>query len=280
MERSQQVIREAEASKARLFATKGRQNQNFLTVPGMVNWVENNAEREDMAVRSADIDKRYLVIGAHVDPMIQQKIINNEFVDFSKLLPNNRFNGNEEENRLELVTRNGSTYFVPASDRDSTSITSFAKWEQAFRVFSNIYSRAYPGKAMELIQYNHVIHVVASTYIWENVYRYDKEFRRHISNFPHHSWSVILQQAWAMYLKDRIPQRFDRHDNYAQRNPSKVNKIRRRFNKGKCPNGNSCKYKHRCDVKECGKFGHGGQICHKRNRSNAGVSNPTQESAK
>ena len=202
-------------------------------------------------------------------------------MDFSKLLPKNRFSASDEENRLKLVTRGGVTYFVPASDRDNASITSFTKWEQAFRVFSNIFSRAYPSKVTELIQYNHIIHVAASTYIWENVYRYDKEFRRHISNFPHHSWSVILQQAWAMYLKDRIPpQRFDRHDNSSHRNPNKVNEICRRFNKGRCPNGNSCKYEHRCDVKECGKFGHGAHICRKRNCNNTNVSNPMQESAK
>ena len=281
MERSQQVIREAEASKARLFATKGRQNQIISTIPNVGNWVENNLDNEENVVRSADVDEKYLVIGAHVDPLIQQKIINNEFVDFSKLLPKNRFSASDEENRLELVTRGGATYFVPASDRDNASITSFTKWEQAFRVFSNIFSRAYPSKVTELIQYNDIIHVAASTYIWENVYRYDKEFRRHISNFPHHSWSVILQQAWAMYLKDRIPaQRFDRHDNSSHRNPNKVNEICRRFNKGRCPNGNSCKYEHRCDVKECGKFGHRAHICQKRNRNNTNVSNPMQESAK
>ena len=46
-------------------------------------------------------------------------------------------------------------FYVPA-DRDSTATTNFSKWEQAFRVYSNIYTRTYPTKSTELIQYNHV----------------------------------------------------------------------------------------------------------------------------
>ena len=222
----------------------------------------------DERVRSTDVDENYLVIGAHVDPTIQQKIVNNEFIDFAKLLPKGRFEGvHEDESKLELVTRGGSTYFVPAGDRKNSSISSFAKWEQAFRVFSNIFTRVYPGKATELIQYNHIIHLAASTYIWDNVYMYDKEFRMHISNFPQRSWAVILQQAWAMYLKDRISQRFENGNRPGAR---KINEICRRFNKGKCPNGNSCKYEHRCEVKECGKYGHGAHICQKRNKNGNG----------
>ena len=105
---------------------------------------------------------------------------------------------------MEIVSRGSATYFVPVSDWDTTAITNFGKWEQAFRVFSNIYTRAYPGKASELIQYNHIIYTASCSYIWDNVYTYDREFRMHISNFPQRSWSVILQQAWSMYLKDRI----------------------------------------------------------------------------
>ena len=49
-----------------------------------------------------------------------------------------------------------------------------------------------------------MIHSIASQYIWDNVYNYDKEFRLHIAKHPERSWSVILQQAWSMYLRDRL----------------------------------------------------------------------------
>lgn len=70
---------------------------------------------------------------------------------------------------MEIVNRNGKTYFVPAVDSDPTGISNFSRWEQAFRVFSNIYTRRYPSRAAELIQYNHVIHTAALSFTWENV---------------------------------------------------------------------------------------------------------------
>ena len=89
-------------------------------------------------------------------------------------------------------------------DASLSQIGSFLKWEQAFRVYSNILTKQYPSKATELLQYNHTIHVASMSYIWENVYAYDPEFRNHISRHPSCAWNVILQQAWTMILKDRL----------------------------------------------------------------------------
>ena len=106
---------------------------------------------------------------------------------------------------MELVNRNGNTYFVPVSDHECASgITSFYKWEQAFRIFSNVYTRFFPHRATELIQYNHIICTASQNFIWDNVYLYDREFCMHLSNFPECSWSVILQQAWAICLRDKL----------------------------------------------------------------------------
>ena len=220
------------------------------------------------------VDDNYLVIGNHVDAATKQKICNHEYVDFAKLLPRNRIN-RDEDHRMELVMKGNSTYFIPVSDREGSIISSFGKWEQAFRVFSNLYSRFHPSKATELIQYNHVIYTVSTTYVWDNVYTYDKEFRMHISNFPSRSWAVILQQAWSMYLKDRFVT--DDHSKFNQ-NRNKSKEICKCFNRGKCPNGLSCRYEHRCSVEGHGKFGHGAHNCRKRlNRESGGNSNPVQE---
>ena len=62
----------------------------------------------------------------------------------------------------------------------------------------------FPGKATELLQYNHTINSAASSYVWENVYAYDKEFRQHVGRHPTCPWNIILQQAWTMLLKDRL----------------------------------------------------------------------------
>ena len=154
------------------------------------------------------------------------------------------------------MNRGGQTYFIPAS-RDTNGITNFHKWEQAFRVYSNVYTREHPSCATELIQYNHIIFTAAGSYIWDNVYTYDHEFRTHLSYFPDCSWALILQQAWSMCLKDQIS-----HDHNQNKYGSgaKIRKeICQRFNRGQCSNGRNCKYDHRC--LECGKFGHGAHIC-------------------
>ena len=80
-----------------------------------------------------------------------------EYIDFAKLLPRDRLMC-EENNQMEIVCKGGLTYFVPVSDREANGqINNFFKWEQAFHMFANIYTQAYPHKATKLIQYNHLI---------------------------------------------------------------------------------------------------------------------------
>ena len=233
----QQVTRDAEANKARLYATPG--NMNLLNFDSTVN-----------AVNSSAYDENYMVVGAHVDVNLQHKIVNHEYCDFAKLLPKGRVT-REEDNRMEIVNRGGSTYFVPVSERENAVINCFAKWEQAFRVFSNIYTRAYPDRSTELIQYNHIIFTASSKYSWENVYMYDKEFRIHMGNYPQRKWSIILQQAWSMYLVDRVSDKTSPEGfNTSSSNPStkfvKSNEMCRRYNKGLCTRGARCRYQHKC----------------------------------
>ena len=140
-----------------------------------------------------------MTMGTYLDKAIIEKIVAGEYVDFARLLPRDKMLM-QDDHRMEIVNKGGLTYFVPLADREIGTINSFARWEQAFRIYSNVYSKRFPHRATELIQYNHIIHTASLTYIWENVYLYDKEFHMHLSNYPHHSWAVILQQAWAMYL--------------------------------------------------------------------------------
>ena len=67
-------------------------------------------------------------------------------------------------------------------------------------------------------------------------------------------------------MKDHL--KFNMTDNsgnwgHSMNSRVKVNEPCRRFNKGKCKFGQSCKYKHRCNVPSCGKFSHGAHICRK-----------------
>ena len=154
-----------------------------------------------------------------------------------------------------------------------TSINSFIKWEQAFRVFSSIYTAFHPARAGELIQYNHIIHSASQMFAWENIYRYDREFRIHMSR--HHmnrSWAVILQQVWSMFSKDKVSynhtpgtSRWNNHSNNGQQGSSTQRKLCFDFNRGMCSYGKRCKFEHRCSF--CNKFGHGSFNCRKAARA-------------
>ena len=116
--------------------------------------------------------------------------------------------------------------------------------------------KAHPYHASELVQYNHVIHLASQTYVWENVYLYDKDFRIHMSKHPSRSWSIVLQQAWTVRLRDRL-----RNNLGASRSEEKQ-ELCKQFNKsGRCTFGNARKFEHRCSY--CFKLGHGVYNCRK-----------------
>ena len=159
-------------------------------------------EQEKLA-HSLFVDEEYSMVGEQIDNNLRERIREGAYVDFVRLIPHDRLDY-EEDQRMEMVNRNGLSYWVPLKERDSTSINNFQKWEQAFRIFSKIYTEKFPEKATELIQYNCIIHSASLSFTWENVYSYDRDFRLHMSRHPDRTWSVILQQAWSLRLRDRL----------------------------------------------------------------------------
>ena len=185
-------IRDAEAAKAQIFPKPGK-----------------NLHQSCNFGKTSDMDESYMIVGAHVDTAMVEKMQKGEYVDFGKLIPKDRILA-EEDQRLEMIIKGGRTYYVPVSE--STAISSFKKWEQAFRVYSNIYTKRHPHRSAELIEYNHVINTIAMSYVWDNVYSYDKDFRIHMSRNPNRNWSIILQQAWTLCLRDHLNSPFQ-HNN-------------------------------------------------------------------
>ena len=152
-EKAAKFLANCEAKKAKMYTTNTGKNNCDIT---------------------ARIDDDYQLVGAHLDDNMCQKIGRGEYVDFGKLLPKDRI-VSEEDGRMELVIKNGKTFWMPVTE--SVNINNFSRWEQAFRIYTNVYTGFHPHKAGELIQYNHVIHSIAGLFIWDNVYAYDKEFR-------------------------------------------------------------------------------------------------------
>ena len=85
------------------------------------------------------VDEEFLAVAAHVDDSLKAKIIKCEYVDFAKLLPRDVVQA-EEDNRMEMVNQGGHTYWVPARDHNLAAVSSYARWEQAFRVYSDIFT--------------------------------------------------------------------------------------------------------------------------------------------
>ena len=111
-------------------------------------------------------------------------------MDLEKLLPKDPTRKLTDESRMELVNREGATFFIPAGDREA-KINNVRRWEQAFRVYATIYSRANPHRSAEIWQYIYTINLASSSYIWENVACYDYTFRQLMGQFPACSWATI-----------------------------------------------------------------------------------------
>ena len=232
-EHVQEIICNAEKAKAQMYPVPGKHEVSDI----------------------AKMDQNYQMIDALIDPGLRRKILNFEYIELGKLLPKGR---SMDDNRMEIMSKNGFTYLSPVADRETVQINSNIKWEQAFRIFSNILTAQFPLKSTELLQYNHMIHTASQSYHLENVAAYDREFRQHISRNPRRSWSVILQQAWTIILKDRIRNNnnhlFQKGSLPGGRQNKKDKEPCRRFNRGKCMFGLSCKFDHHCSVPKCGKL--------------------------
>ena len=118
-EKAEKLIKETEAAKAHIFTTPGKD--------------KHNAQPEvNKQFHSVIVDEDYLLVASHVDNITLTKIVGGDYVDFAKLLPHDKIL-QEEDQRLEMVVRGGKTFWVPASE--TQSVSSFSKWEQAFRVY-------------------------------------------------------------------------------------------------------------------------------------------------
>ena len=159
----------------------------------------DNAEGRNL-LHSVIVDDEYSAIASHIDDNIRNRIILGEYIDFIRLIPRDRIL-NEEDQHMEMVNRGGLSYWVPVNDRGSANILNIAKWQEAFHIYSHIYTEGNLNRAIKLIQYNHIIHEAALEYPWESVYAYDHEFKIHMSKYPSRNWGIILQQAWTLKMK-------------------------------------------------------------------------------
>ena len=154
-------------------------------------------------------DDAFFHYTAHVDKVLKEKIKKGEFMELEKLLPKQKFEKRSAETKLEIIDKDdGQSYIVPVSDRpNNNTISSFRRWDRAFRVYSSIYTRANPDGADELLQYVNSFETAAEPFAWDNVYAYDETFRNLMEEFPQRLWGIIYQQAWSLMLRNSAPNR-------------------------------------------------------------------------
>ena len=172
-----------------------------------------------------------------------------------------------EDKRLEIVSRDGMTFFAPVQEK-GTKITGIRKWEQAFRVYAAIYSKAQPHRASEIWQYVYVINLASASYTWDNVAFYDYTFRQLMHQNPTRSWSKTYLQGWNLAMTDAL----SKGQNQASKGEGGHTSQKRdwkddccwKYNRNKCHKGNDCNWDHRCTY--CGGWYHSFANCRKRLR--------------
>ena len=85
-------------------------------------------------------------------------------------------------------------------------VNCYNKWEEAFRIYAAIYSKANPHRAIEIMQYLDDIKGAAKDNTWESVYEYDLTFRDIMSVFPNCNWGIIHSTLWTKTMKPKPSQ--------------------------------------------------------------------------
>ena len=115
--KSRKIIHDAEMSKARIHKVEGT---SFNNLPFKLDLTKD-------FVHSAMVDETYQLVAAHVDEITQEKIINGDYVDFGHLVPKDRILM-AEDNRYEMIVKEGKTYWVPAGAQESSTISNYNRW--------------------------------------------------------------------------------------------------------------------------------------------------------
>ena len=130
-------------------------------------------------LQNMDDDDQFFHVTCHIEQGLRDKIARGEFVNLDKLLPKDKggcggnIPMNGVESKVELVSKDGHTYFRPVKDSQVNGLRK--------SVYAAIYTEANPERAAEIWQYCHTINIAASSYHWDNVAYYDVTFRQLMS---------------------------------------------------------------------------------------------------
>ena len=224
---------------------------------------KDNDERENAGplkqpIDSEDDDDDFYEMTCHVDSALKKKIQRGEFIELEKLLPKPLDLKDNKEQTIDIIEREGQSYLVPGKVRDQMKITNVKRWDEAFRVYVSIYSKANPNRSSEIMQYLHTIHSAASTFYWPNVAQYDFVFRKKMGQRRHRNWARTNTQLWSKTMVNPLNKSFNNNSSQGIAGAVSGRKDWRdiacwRYNRNKCSKIN-CRFEHRCSF--CGSFSH------------------------
>ena len=257
-----QDILEAEKFKAAVTKPNGESPEIFVG-QGYVPQVDYDAEKHDA---------KFFAVSCHVDDKYSDKIKYGKYVDLHEIRPDKRrgFRNVDDEQKMELVHSNGMTYFAPKKDKGK--IDGVKRWNEAFRVYAMIYSRANPHRAAEIFQYIDTVNSAASSFVWENVAYYDFLFRKLMDENTSRSWAVKCQELWSESMRDPFSRSAGHKDSTGGGSGGARQKTGTcwHFNsrQGCRKSATACRFEHRCN--HCGGTSHGYATCRKRPSANEG----------
>ena len=205
----------------------------------------------------ANSDDEFFYTNCHIDSVIREKIKLGKFVELEKLLVRRKGSRPKSEQKLDIISKDGVTSITSTEDRESR-ITNIHKWDQAFRVYTTIYTKANPERGAEIWQYIDTIHRASRTFNWDSVAEYDYCFRQLMAEYPQRSWSQIYTQMWNLTLCEG-GQRQASHGSAQGNRKERSEPYCWKFNKSKCNYGPKCRFEHRCSY--CFSYNHGYQHC-------------------
>ena len=210
--------------------------------------------KEDISqfMKFYEIDYVHCQIGSHIKRSLRRKIERGKYVNLAKLLKKPRFD--DDDDNCQLVNHDGRAIFIPANEHQRRTILNVEKWEEAFRIYTAIYSKANQERAIEILQHIENIKGAAAKNTWASVYEYDKIFRDVMGTFPGRNWGIITMNVWLKTMEAKTLYNTPSQSNHNTSGFGNINELRcksgktelcYKFNWGKCPHTN-CKFEHKC----------------------------------
>ena len=277
---AERAIIEAEKFKAKVIPPAG--NSPMIRQQNVYENLNNQTSQNDsLSVPPVDLNfnddnpNNFCQVTNHVESNTEVKIAKGAFVEMTKIAPPKTHKLDNNDKKLELVSKEGKTFWLPIADKEPTKINNFRQWEQSFKVYAAIYTRYNPHRGAEIYQYVHSISLAASSYVWDNVAYYDYHFRKLMGDNPQRSWAKVNTQLWSLSMREPITNKPNYNNinltGYSKKNTSAEWKdiCCWRHNKNRCSKkASECKYQHRCS--HCGSQNHIYPNCPRKRGSSFG----------